>query len=79
MIRLMSEPVAPTAANALLPEKCPTTTISAVLNNSCRIYIAIMGKAKINTLLNKGPLHISVLRFRELILIFASFSFIILI
>ena len=62
MMRLIREPVAPTAAKALLPEKRPTTTISVVLNISCRIYIAIMGMAKIKILLKKRPIaHINIM------------------
>jgi len=58
-MRLIREPVAPTAASASLPENCPATTMSAALNRSCRRFIAMMGSAKIRMFLNSGPLHMS--------------------
>ena len=41
--RLMSEPLEPTAASAVLPAKRPTTTTSAALNSSCRMLDAASG------------------------------------
>ena len=59
-IRLMSEVLEPTAANASLPTNCPTTTTSAALNSSCRMLEAIRGRANNRILLHRGPLHMSI-------------------
>lgn len=69
----MRAPVAPTAASAWLPENLPTTIISAALNSSCRMFIAIIGSANIKIFENSGPLHMSMSRFREAIGLIASF------
>ena len=52
-------PLVPTAARALESAKCPTTEVSAALNNCCSILLNAMGSA--NTIIFKvsGPWSIS--------------------
>ena len=59
-IRLMSAEVDPTAASELSPAKCPTTTISAALNNSCRMLEHISGSANSRSFPRSGPFIISI-------------------
>ena len=54
--RLMSAPLEPTAASAVLPAKRPTTTTSAALNNSCRMLDAASGRENRMIFCSMGPL-----------------------
>ena len=53
----MIGPFAPTAANAPLPAKLPTTATSAALNNCCKILLAANGKAKSMSLFQIEPFY----------------------
>lgn len=55
----MIGPFAPTAANAPLPAKLPTTATSAALNNCYKILLAANGKAKSMSLFQIEPFNIS--------------------
>jgi len=59
-IRLMMEPLEPTAASAWLPTYRPTTMISAALKRSCSIPVAISGREKSRIFCGKLPVHISI-------------------
>ena len=54
--RLMSAPLEPTAASAVLPAKRPTTTTSAALNSSCRMLDAASGRENRMIFCSMGPL-----------------------
>ena len=56
----MTDPLAPTAANASPPAKFPTTATSAALNNCCKILLAASGKANNNNLSQIEPFNISI-------------------
>ena len=58
--RLISAEVDPTAASAWLPEKRPTTMISAALNKSCRMPESISGTANRIIRLSSGPCIMSI-------------------
>ena len=60
VIRLISEPVEPTAANDCLPANCPTTTTSAALNNNCKTLERINGIQNNINLPITGPFNISI-------------------
>ena len=53
--KLMAELFAPTAANARLLAKCPTTATSAALNNCCRTLLAHRGNANKHILSSNEP------------------------
>ena len=57
---LMSAVVAPTAARASLPLKCPTTMISTALNMSCKMLVAISGREKETSLSMMEPFTMSI-------------------
>ena len=50
----------PTAARELSPAKCPTTTISAAVNNSYSTLEHISVTVNMSIFLNIGPLHMSI-------------------
>ena len=54
-IRLVMEPVAPTAATLILPQNLPTIIRSAALNNSCRRLVRMMGMVYRIILGRSGP------------------------
>ena len=55
IIRLISDPHAPTAPIAWSLEKRPTTTMSDALYNVCKSPVAIRGKQNLSILPNRGP------------------------
>ena len=59
-IKLISDPVEPTAATANSPSNCPTTTMSTALKSSCRIPVSARGIAKRRIFPRRGPLVISI-------------------
>ncbi len=59
MTRLISAPVEPTAARAVLPANLPTTTMSAALYKSCRTPESISGREKRSIFPSSGPLVMS--------------------
>ena len=56
----MSAVFEPTAARELSPANLPTTTISAALNNSCKMLEHIKGIVKISIFFKMDPLHMSI-------------------
>ena len=60
MMRLVSEPVEPTAASASSPAKRPTTMTSAALNISCSMPESISGSAKRISGSSTGPFSMSI-------------------
>ena len=59
----MSELLLPTAANARLLAKRPTTAVSTELNNCCKMLLAARGRAKISNLFHSVPWVISIVFF----------------
>lgn len=53
----------PTAANARLLAKRPTTAVSTELNNCCKMLLAARGRAKISNLFHSVPWVISIVFF----------------
>ena len=67
--KLIREPVAPTAANELLPAYRPTTITSAALYKSCKTPVNIMGNENISIFVNTFPSSI-----REFLFMTKSFQ-----
>ena len=59
----MSELLLPTAANARLLAKRPTTAVSTELNNCCKMLLAASGRAKSSNLFHRDPCVISIVFF----------------